>query len=150
MGYVFLFGGLLLLLATVVVVSVFRGSEATTDEPPERLPPGRRQEAALEALRRVEFDYRTGKLPEEEYRELRERYGRIALEGRSGSSGARPPESGSGAKASGRGAIEGDPASTGGRAAVACPVCRTPTAPSAAFCERCGARLERAAEKEGP
>ena len=92
MTYVFVFGGVLLLLGIVVALSLLRGSAGPEPDEEEirRRSPAERREAALEKLGEVEFDYRTGKVTEEEYRVLRRRWGRIALEAREGSAEEEP------------------------------------------------------------
>ncbi len=82
MTYVYLFGGILLVLLAVVVAAALREGGGEAAEEGGAGSPGERLEATLEALREVEFDYRTGKLPEEEYRALRRRWGRRALRAR--------------------------------------------------------------------
>ncbi|MFQ5678866.1 MAG: hypothetical protein ACE5HP_05345 [Gemmatimonadota bacterium] len=76
----YLFGALLLALVAVVVWSAVREG-ASGGEREEPTPETRRDEA-LDLLREVEFEYRTGKLPEEEYRSLRDRYAIRALRAR--------------------------------------------------------------------
>lgn len=79
MTYVYLFGGILVVLLAVVIGAALRErGGADADEAPLEA----RRDAALEALREVEFEFRTGKLPEDEYRALRRKYGRRALEAR--------------------------------------------------------------------
>ncbi|MDH3734451.1 MAG: hypothetical protein OEU54_13005 [Gemmatimonadota bacterium] len=76
-GFV-VFGSILVLLVTVIIWSAVRaGRDAST-----RLNPEERRDAAIEALREVEFEYRTGKLSQEEYGELRRRIEREAIAAR--------------------------------------------------------------------
>ncbi len=138
MTYVFVFGGLLLLLGSVVVLSLLRGGGGAAPGDPDaeeeefrRLPPEARREAALDALREVEFEYGTGKLPEEDYRALRRRWGRMALEAREAT----------GAEAAG--GSQGAEADIG---AAPCPRCGQDTKAEARFCGRCGAALGTGAE----
>lgn len=77
----YLLGAVLLVLLVAAVLGAIREEPATETEL-DGLPPEERYDAALEALEEVEFDYRTGKLPEDDYRRLRARYGRAALEAR--------------------------------------------------------------------
>lgn len=84
---VYAFGGILLLLLIVVIVSAVRESEVAGDS--GRVLSGEeRREAALEALRQLEFEYQTDKLPEEEYRALHRRLALAAIEAREASEGA--------------------------------------------------------------
>ena len=76
-GFV-VFGSILALLLTVIVWSALRaGRDASTE-----LRPDERRDAAIEALRELEFEHRTGKLSDAEYRELRRRIEREALAAR--------------------------------------------------------------------
>ncbi|MCG8468171.1 MAG: hypothetical protein MJB57_08160 [Gemmatimonadetes bacterium] len=76
-GFVIL-GAILLLLAVTVVLAAFRGGEDTG----AALEAHERRDAAIEALRDLELEFRTGKLSEAEYREIRARLERTALEAR--------------------------------------------------------------------
>ena len=72
------FGSILALLLTVIIWSALRaGRDATTVLSPEE-----RRDAAIEALRELEFEYRTDKLSEDEYAELGRRIRREALAAR--------------------------------------------------------------------
>lgn len=124
------FGTILLLLLAVVVVSALRDREADLAERAEADPEAR-LDAALAALREVEFDYRTGKLDEEEYRRLREAYGVQALRARdevAGAPGGDEPALGRASAAAG-----GDEAG-----AAVCGACGEPLRREARFCARCG------------
>ncbi|WP_420634048.1 hypothetical protein [Candidatus Palauibacter sp.] len=76
-GFV-LFGGILLVLLSTIVWAAIRAGEDTG----AALGPADRRDAAIEALRDLELDYHTGKLPDEEYRALRARLEREAVEAR--------------------------------------------------------------------
>lgn len=122
---------LLLLLAGVVLAPLVER------EPPEGsledLAPRERREAAVEALSELEFEYRTDKLPEEEYRRLRTHYGRIALEAEREIEGdtGRTGERRAGAGAAGTRGDDG-PGS--------CPACDRRVPRGARYCPACGAR----------
>lgn len=102
-GFV-VFGGMLLILLGTIVWAALR-SEADSGA---ALDPAERRDAAIEALRDLELEYRTGKVPEEEYLELRRRLERRAVAARD--------ELGGGA----------------------CPGCGAALGPGEAFCSACG------------
>lgn len=121
MSAFYAFGGLLLLLLVVVVVSALRDREVDPidlagADPVDRL------EEALAALREIEFEYRSGKLSEEEYRRLREARGRDAIRARDEVTAA--------AEAAER--VEGR----------SCEECGEPIPADARFCGRCGQPLD--------
>jgi len=64
-----LFGSVLALLATAIIFSAIRAGEDTGGA----LDPDERRDAAIEALRELEFEFGTGKLSEEEYEAIRSR-----------------------------------------------------------------------------
>ena len=76
-GFV-LFGSVLAVLLTAIVWSALRSGADTG----AALEPDERRDAAIEALRELEFEYGTGKLSEQEYRAIRERIRREALDAR--------------------------------------------------------------------
>lgn len=76
-GFV-LFGSVLALLATAIIWAAIRAGDDTG----AALEPGERRDAAIEALRELEFEFGTGKLSEEEYRAIRDRIRREALAAR--------------------------------------------------------------------
>lgn len=69
---------LVLLIAGVMVAPLFREEGPATEM--EALPPRERREAALEAVRDLQFEHETGKLGDEEHRRLRAHYGRMVLD----------------------------------------------------------------------
>ncbi|MFQ5747555.1 MAG: hypothetical protein ACE5HF_10110 [Gemmatimonadota bacterium] len=121
MTAVYVFGGILAILLIAVVVAPLLERPAT--EPPlEDLGPSARRDAALRALRELEFEYQTGKLTREDYLAARRTYGRAALEARD-----RIEEAGSGA-------------------GPACPACGEPVTEGAKYCTGCGGPLSGARE----
>lgn len=111
---VYVFGGIMaaLILAVVfapLVEDRMRGGSGGPESPTER------KEAAVEALRELEFEYQTGKVSEEDYARLRARYAREALTARD--------ELGS---------------ATG---AAFCPGCGEELRAGVKFCSRCGAAI---------
>lgn len=81
-GFV-LFGGILALLATAIVWAALRASDDAEGD----LAPAERRDAAIEALRQLEFEYGTGKMSEEEYLAVRYRLRTEALEARDAAGG---------------------------------------------------------------
>lgn len=92
--------------------------------------PEARLNAALEALRDLEFEYQTGKIDEDDYRALRSEYAAAALAARDAGAEVRP-----------------DPGASG---ATACPVCGARVAADAKFCSRCGTPVTPEAEEGNP
>lgn len=142
MTALYLLGAFLVLLLAGVVLAPLVEREPP-DEELEELPPDERHEAAVEALTEVEFEYRTDKLPEEEYRRLRSHYGRIALAAeeameRDGSAGGEGGAGDAGAAAAADGARRGDGANA---SPPACPGCGARVPEGARFCPACGERL---------
>ncbi len=81
------------LLVALIVVVIAAGVRGGTVEPRWRADdPASRQEAALAQLAELEFEYQTGKINEEEYREMRGPLARAAVEARK--HGSDPPEGG--------------------------------------------------------
>ena len=120
------FGAIMAMLLAVVVVAPIieegrRSKPQTGDEAALRL------ERALDALRRLQFDYETGKLDEEDYAELRGEYAAAAISARD-ELASRAPQDGQ-AQAESDGAVVG-PAN--------CSACGTMLAPSVQFCTHCG------------
>lgn len=125
----YLFGALLVTLVLVVVWSALREG-ALSDEAVEPTPE-RRKDAALDLLRELEFEYQTGKLPEEDYRRLRHRYALAAVQARdevaAGESGGTRP--------AGR-----SPESAG--SSIFCVACGAELAKPVRYCSQCGAMQE--------
>lgn len=123
-GFV-LFGGILLVLLATIIWAAIRGGEDTG----VALDAAERRDAAIEALRDLELEYRTGKLTVEEYTTVRGRLEREAVEARD-------------AAAAG---VERGPAErrADGRETVsACPDCQASLAGDEAFCPACGTGLD--------
>lgn len=124
---------LLVALVVSVVASATRDRRQSLEE--DALPAARaRQEALLEELRELEFDYETGVVSEEEYRRRRPKLAQQAVEAHerleelAGPSPDRP-------------AVAGAEAGAGG----ACTSCGAPLREGAHFCARCGAPVAGAA-----
>lgn len=80
-GFV-VFGSILAVLVTVIIWAAVRAGADTG----ATLAPEERRDAAIEALRELEFEYRTGKLSDEEYAEIRRRIEVEAVRARDGTS----------------------------------------------------------------
>lgn len=128
-GYV-LFGGILLALVVGVVAAAVVSGKT---EPPAGNPARERQDIAIEALRALEFEFQTGKLPEEEYVRLRRELELEAVRSRDEvRAGARD------ARDDGTGAGDGDDS---GAAGSACATCGHQLTGGESFCPDCGAAL---------
>lgn len=139
MTAVYLFAALLALLVIVGLVA----SPLLEGEPVggEDAAPADRRDAEIETLREVEFEYRTGKLSEEDYRELRDRHAQAAVRARREVDGE-GPDSEEGPGAPGGDAPGDDPADRAPR--PQCPACGAEARTGARFCSRCGTELEDA------
>lgn len=119
-GFV-LFGGILVVLLATIIWAAIRSGEDTGAS----LDPAERRDAAIEALRDLELEYRTGKLREDEYRSTRARLERAAIEARDAAAQGRPTE----------------PPPTPAKAPPSprpCPECAAPLTGDEAFCPTCG------------
>lgn len=119
-GFV-LFGLILLVLLSTIIRAAIRAGEDTGAP----LAAPERRNAAIEALRDLELEYRTGKLSDEEYRTVRRRLEREAI-------AARDDAAGSGLRDAGG---EGTPPPP------ECPDCTAPLGGDEAFCPACGTAL---------
>ena len=120
----FIFGGILLVLLATVVWAAIRGGEDTG----VALDAAERRDAAIEALRDLELEYRTGKLTSAEYGSVRARLERAAIEARD-------------AAASGASRSAVAPSGDGNGDDASCPACAAPLTGGEAFCGACGAPL---------
>lgn len=119
MTAVYFFAGILGILLIVVLVAPLLDSQPS---PGARTDPVARLDAALEALRELEFEHETGKVEDEDYRRLRARYAAEAIEARD----------------AGAGSLERDEAAD----RALCRVCEAPLSPGGRFCARCGTRVD--------
>lgn len=74
----YLFGSVIVLLLTAIIWAAVRAGGDTG----EALDPGERLDAAIEALRQLELEYRTDKLSDDEYAAMKARIEREALDAR--------------------------------------------------------------------
>ncbi len=112
-----LFGGILVVLLATIIWAAFQAGEDTG----AALSPEERRDAAIEALRDLELEFRTDKLTPEEYQTVRARLEREALTARDE-------------------AARGRATSTG---TAACADCSAPLHGREAFCSSCGAPTAR-------
>ena len=122
-GFV-LFGGILVVLMVTIIWAAIRSGEDTGAS----LGAAERRDAAIEALRDLELEYRTGKLREDEYRSTRARLERAAIDARDTAARGR----------------ETDPAPPPAKAPPTprpCPECAAPLTGDEAFCPACGIDL---------
>lgn len=115
----------LLFLCGLVAAPLLEEEPADPEAPDGEASPEARKEAALDALEEIEFERETGKLSEEDYRRLRSKYARAAVEAREVASrtGDVRPEADAGPGA--------------------CPECGAEVGADARFCARCGTELPR-------
>ena len=124
MTAVYFFAGILvILLAAVLLAPLLEGSGRSEAGGAA----DRRLADALDALRDIEFDHETGKLGDDDYRELRAEYAREAIAARDAGAGRAP---------GGRPADRADTDEPAGPAT--CAVCEARLRSGARFCSRCG------------
>ena len=99
---------------------------------------------ALLALKEIEFDRETGKLSDEDYRFLKEKYTAQAIEALRAEEGSKTPDDVEALIAHRVRALRSAAASAPPGARV-CPTCGPRPEPDAAFCSTCGSRLPAAA-----
>lgn len=145
MTAVYLFAVLLAVLVGVGLVA----SPLLEQEPvdAEDASPAERRDAEIETLREVEFEYRTGKLSEEDYRELRARHAEAAVRarreaaGEEGVSVEEPDQGEDGPREVGSDAPAAEPDE--GPPLPRCPECGARARRTGArFCSECGSDLE--------
>ncbi len=116
-----LFGSILAVLLATIIWAAIRAGEDTGAS----LGPAERRDAAIEALRDLELEYRTGKLREDEYQSTRARLERAAIDARDAA--ATGPEK----------ASAPEPAAS----PRPCPECDVSLTGDEAFCPTCGIDL---------
>ena len=119
-----LFGTMLAVLLAVIIWAAIKSGEDTGAS----LGAAERRDAAIEALRDLELEYRTGKLREEEYRTTRARLERAAIDARNAAVGGRAKRPASKSRA-------------GPAFPRPCPACAGPLTGDEAFCPACGIDL---------
>lgn len=146
---------LVVLVIGVMVAPLFREEGPATEL--ETLPPRERREAALEAVRDLQFEHDTGKMSDEEFHRLRTHFGRMVLaaEEELEDAGASVPDEGGEARAAVAAAREeassgeGGPAPGEEAAVPDCPECGAGLETPVRFCPECGARQPDASGGEG-
>lgn len=130
---------LVLLLVGVMLAPLLEDARPALEL--DELPPRERREAALEALRDVEFEHDTGKLDEAEYRRLRTYFGRAVLEAEEAMAGPAEPSAASEPSAAGEpGADAGEEGGASGAAleVAFCTACGGELRTGARYCPACG------------
>lgn len=128
---VYVFGVIIavLFIAGLVVAPWMEDEPADPDGVAGEASPEDRREAALDALQELEFEHETGKLSDDDYDRLRNRYARAAVRARDEAA----PDEAARDEADRREPAEEEPGY--------CPECGTETGEDARYCGRCGARL---------
>lgn len=126
-----MFGGILIVLLATIVWAAFRAAEDTG----AALDPAERRDAAIEALRDLELEFRTGKVTEEEYRAVRARLERAALEARDAATVGHARADAGGA---GGGGADSAAAMTRAETSRVCTACSADLEGAEAFCPACG------------
>ena len=139
---VYAFSGILLLLLLVVILSALRESDGQQGGRHE-LTAVERRDTALEALRQLEFEYQTGKMPEAEYRELHRQLALTAVRAREAAEAASPSEATTPEPAAQVPATP-EPATPDGGA---CALCGSAVVPADRFCTACGAAVAAGGSK---
>lgn len=123
-GFV-LFGGILVVLLVTIIWAAIRSGEDTGAS----LGAAERRDAAIEALRDLELEYRTGKLRDDEYRSTRARLERAAIDARD-------------AAAQGRAIDPAPPPTKAAPTPRPCPECAASLTGDESFCPTCGFDLQ--------
>lgn len=90
--FYFLAALVLALLVAVVIAGVRGGAAERRSMIGDRADPADRQQALIARLADLEFEYQTGKIGEEEYRELKSPLAKAALQARAELEGSGSPE----------------------------------------------------------
>ncbi|MFB6240276.1 MAG: zinc-ribbon domain-containing protein [Gemmatimonadota bacterium] len=145
---VYVFGVIIavLFIAGLVVAPWVEDEPADPEGVEGEVPPEERQEAALDALQELEFEHETGKLSDEDYHRLRNRYARAAVEARDEVARDEAPRGDAPPDGAGRaGPAGGEPGADGddgaGEGPAFCPECGAGAADGARYCGQCGSRL---------
>lgn len=134
----------MLFISGLVVAPLLEDEPADPSSPDGDASPEDRREAALDALEELQFEHETGKLSDEDYRRLKSKYARAAVEARREEEGV-GDAAGTGADSGGTAvrattdAAGEQPEGTG--ASVHCPECGTEAGGDARFCGQCGTEL---------
>ena len=144
---VYIFGIIIavLFISGLVVAPLLEDEPADPNSPDGDASPEDRREAALDALEELQFEHETGKLSDEDYRRLKNKYARAAVEARReeeegvGGRGGPAADSGEAAERATTAAGGEQPEGTG--APVHCPECGTEAGADARFCGQCGTEL---------
>lgn len=140
---------LVVLVLGVMVAPLFRDEGPAAEM--EALPPAERREAALEAVRDLQFEHETGKMGDEEYRRLRAHFGRMVLEaeGELEAAGEAVSDEGGDARAAVTAARREAAGGSSDASAAECPACGEELEASVRFCPQCGTRRPGASGEEG-
>ena len=150
MTSVYVFGVIIVMLfiSGLVVAPLLEDEPADPNEPDGDASPEERREAALDALEELQFEHETGKLSDEDFRRLKDRYARAAVDARhehekgAGAAAADPPRAREAEEAGDEGAASpGESAAAPGESVAHCPECGAEAAPEARFCGQCGTEL---------
>ncbi len=140
---------LVVLVLGVMVAPLFRDEGPAAEM--EALPPAERREAALEAVRDLQFEHETGKMGDEEYRRLRAHFGRMVLEAEEEleAAGEAVSDEGGDARAAVAAARREAAGGSSDASAAECPACGEELEASVRFCPQCGTRRPGASGEEG-
>lgn len=140
---------LVVLVLGVMVAPLFRDEGPAAEM--EALPPAERREAALEAVRDLQFEHETGKMSDEEYRRLRAHFGRMVLEAEEEleAAGEATADDGGEARAAVAAARREAAGGSSDGSAAECPACGEELEAAVRFCPQCGTRRPGASGEEG-
>lgn len=144
---VYIFGVIIavLFISGLVVAPLLEGEPADPSSSEGDASPEERREAALDALEDLQFEHETGKLSDEDYRRLKGKYARAAVEARDRAAGDAAADA-TAAGSSGESLPSGPEAAAGAQpeadgAPAHCPECGSESEADARFCGQCGAEL---------